>query len=196
MGAPLLEEVFKRSGLPTYTFVQPAEYNHLKVALRTPGRGLVIEGPSVIGKTTAVRKAAEEIGIGTEALLLSGRKSEDRELIAAIPSMDGVGVVLVDDFHRLDDDTKHSIADYLKRLADNEDPSTKLILIGINKAGDSLVHFAPDLNNRIDTIHFDVNDDTLVEQLIIQGENAINIKFDGRAKLVKDATGSFHIAQL
>ena len=40
MPKPLLEDVFKRSGLPTYTFVEPAEYNHLKIALRTPGRGV------------------------------------------------------------------------------------------------------------------------------------------------------------
>ena len=66
MAQPLLEDVFKRSGLPTYTFVEPAEYNHLKVALRTPGRGLVIEGPSGIGKTTAVRRAAADIGLGDQ----------------------------------------------------------------------------------------------------------------------------------
>jgi hypothetical protein len=48
MTAPMLEDVFKRSGLPTFTLVQPAEYEHLKVALRTPGRGVVVEGPSGI----------------------------------------------------------------------------------------------------------------------------------------------------
>jgi MoxR-like ATPase len=62
MPNPLLEDVFKRSGLPTYTFVEPAEYRHLKIALRTPGRGVVIEGPSGIGKTTAVRRAAADVG--------------------------------------------------------------------------------------------------------------------------------------
>lgn len=46
MPAPLIEDVFKLSGIPTYTFVRPLEYEKLLVALRTPGRGLVIEGPS------------------------------------------------------------------------------------------------------------------------------------------------------
>jgi hypothetical protein len=73
MSQPLLEDVFKRSGLPTYTFVEPAEYNHLRIALRTPGRGVVIEGPSGIGKTTAVRKAATDVGISDRAQMLSGR---------------------------------------------------------------------------------------------------------------------------
>ena len=46
-----LEDVFKTSGTPTYTFVRPVEYTKLIVALRTKGRGLVVEGPSGIGKT-------------------------------------------------------------------------------------------------------------------------------------------------
>jgi hypothetical protein len=144
MPKPLLEDVFKRSGLPTYTFVEPAEYNHLKIALRTPGRGVVVEGPSGIGKTTAVRRAASDVGVGDRAQMLSGRNREDQEIIADIPNMRNAGVVVIDDFHRLDDDTKHIIADYLKELADREGSGTKMVLIGINRAGDSLVHFAAD----------------------------------------------------
>jgi len=40
MPDPLLEDVFKLSGSPTYTFVRPLEYAKLLVALRTP-RGYV-----------------------------------------------------------------------------------------------------------------------------------------------------------
>src|SRR5688500_9128733 len=62
MPDPKLEEVFKTSGLPTFTFVQPVEYSQLLIAIRTAGRGVVIEGPSGIGKTTAVEKALDELG--------------------------------------------------------------------------------------------------------------------------------------
>lgn len=58
----LLEDVFKQSGFPEHTFVEPVEYTRLLVALRTPGRGVVLEGPSGVGKTTAVTKALKEIG--------------------------------------------------------------------------------------------------------------------------------------
>jgi hypothetical protein len=60
MSLPLLEEVFKRSGLPTHTFVEPAEYNHLKIALRTPGRGVVVEGPSGIGLIDGVTEGSDQ----------------------------------------------------------------------------------------------------------------------------------------
>ena len=46
MADPKLEDVFKLSGIPTHTFVQPVEYNKLLVALRTAGRGVIIEGPT------------------------------------------------------------------------------------------------------------------------------------------------------
>jgi hypothetical protein len=196
MPNPLLEDVFKRSGLPTYTFVEPAEYNHLKIALRTPGRGVVVEGPSGIGKTTAVRRAASDVGVGERAQMLSGRNREDQEIIADIPNMRDAGLVVIDDFHRLDDNTKHVIADYLKELADREGSGTKIVLIGINRAGDSLVHFAADLNNRIDTIHFEVNDTAKVRELISKGEQALNIQIGCANALADDAGGSFHIAQI
>jgi hypothetical protein len=146
MADPKLEEVFKTSGIPTFTFVKPAEYERVIVALRTPGRGLVVEGPSGIGKTTSVSKALQELALVDNTLMLSARKKEDRAFIAELPTMKQIGNVLIDDFHRLDDAVKQTVADYLKTLADEKTPDNKLIVVGINKAGDSLVHFAADLN--------------------------------------------------
>jgi hypothetical protein len=196
MPEPRLEEVFKTSGVPTYTFVEPVEYDRLIVGLRTPGRGLVIEGPSGIGKTTSVVKALERLGIAEGTLKLSARKAEDRALISELPAMQRIGTVLIDDFHRLPDDVKRAIADYLKTLADEETPDCKLVVVGINKAGDSLVRFAADLNNRIDTIRFETNPEERVEELVRKGEQALNIHINTRRELVADAHGSFHIAQM
>src|ERR1019366_3553483 len=114
MADPKLEDVFKLSGIPTYTFVQPVEYNKLLVAVRTPGRGIVIEGPSGIGKTTAVIKALDELGLQQKATRLSARKKEDREVIAGLPDKHDVGLVIVDDFHRLEGHIQEAIADHLK----------------------------------------------------------------------------------
>src|SRR5262249_19717744 len=48
-----VEEVFADGSLPAVTYVEPAEHGALLEALRRPDRGLVVEGPSAIGKTTA-----------------------------------------------------------------------------------------------------------------------------------------------
>ncbi len=87
-----LEEVFKMSGIPKRTFVRPMEYEKLLIALRTPGRGVVIEGPSGIGKITAVSKALRQLALDNNVLSLSARKSEDRELIASLPEFEDVGI--------------------------------------------------------------------------------------------------------
>ena len=83
MGLPLLEQVFKTSGVPTFTFVEPSEYTKLLVGLRTPGRGVAIEGPSGIGKTSAVETALKQLGvIGNSVTKLSARRLKDVEYIS------------------------------------------------------------------------------------------------------------------
>ncbi len=110
--------------------------------------------------------------------------------------MDSIGTVIIDDFHRLDGEVKQGVADRMKTLADEERPDSKLVVIGINKAGDSLVKFAADLNNRIDTIGLETNSEERIEELIIKGEAALNITFNTRRQIVEDSHGSFHIAQM
>jgi hypothetical protein len=192
---PQLEEVFKLSGIPTYTFVKPQEYERLLVALRTPGRGVVIEGPSGIGKTTAVTKALDEIPNGSGALKLSGRRRQDRELIAELPSIDRAGVVIIDDFHRLDETVRAGIADHLKFLADEEDSETKIVIVGINKAGESLINFAKDLSGRLDVIRFEANPVERLAQLVREGSQIMNIRLP-EGEIARSAYGSFHLTQL
>src|SRR5436190_4079811 len=110
MAEPLLEEVFKTSGVPTHTFVAPSEFPRLIVALRSAGRGVVIEGPSGIGKTTAVTRALEELNRHTGVLRLSARNAEDRGRIAELILQKGFGTAVIDDFHRLDRHTRESLA--------------------------------------------------------------------------------------
>ena len=196
MPDPKLEEVFKLSGIPGLTFVKPLEYDKLIVALRTPGRGLVIEGPSGIGKTTAVTAALSDLAMQGDVLNLSARKPDDRKLIAELPTIKAPGTVVIDDFHRLEDSTKQAIADYLKTLADEEREDTKLIIIGINRCGESLVAFARDLNNRIDTIKLEANPDTKVNELIRKGEEALGVAFSVRDEICSAANGSFYLAQM
>ncbi|MCC7380855.1 MAG: TIR domain-containing protein [Deltaproteobacteria bacterium] len=195
-----LQDVFKTNGVPTHTFVEPDEYNELLLALKSPGRGVVIEGPSGIGKTTAVEKAIASLGLGQGTgiaiTVLSARKQKDVEYIAALPSMGPVGVVVVDDFHKLQAPMRQQIADYMKTLADAEDEGTKLIVVGINKAGENLISFAHDLVNRIDVIRFESNPDHKVAELISKGESALNISLNVKDEIVAAANGGFLLAQL
>jgi hypothetical protein len=196
MSEPLLEAVFKTSGVPTFTFVEPSEYTTLLVGLRTPGRGVVIEGPSGIGKTTAVETALRRLRISDAVTKLSARRPKDVEYIEALPSLGDVGLVLVDDFHKLPDRTRSALADYMKTLADSESTTTKIVVIGINKAGENLISFAHDLVNRIDIIPFESNSNDRVKQVVELGADALNVEIDVGEEIASAAQGSFYLAQM
>ena len=115
MPPPYIEEVFKISGVPTYTFVEPHEFRHLKVAVRSPGRGVIVEGPSGIGNTTAVARAFAEVEFESRVQPLSARKPEDLDYIQLLPELMAFGVVVIDDFHVLPSGIQNSIADLIKR---------------------------------------------------------------------------------
>lgn len=193
---PYLEEVFRLSGIPTYTFVQPDRYDEIMVSVRTPGRCLVLEGPSGIGKTTTITKVLGDLDISGKVLSLTARKQSDLEYIVELPTLGDLGTVIVDDFHRLDDSIKARLSDFMKVLADTESASSKLILIGINKAGQQLVKFAHDLGLRVDVFKLETNSDEQIEKLIALGEEALDVKLPEPEAIAHRAQGSFQIAQL
>jgi hypothetical protein len=189
-----LGEVFVLSGVPKYTFVKPDEYTKLLASLATPGRGLVLEGPSGVGKTTGLVRALTELGY--RFTKLEARRPKDVELIRQLPEMGATEIVIVDDFHRLDADIKRLLADYMKLLAETDDAKCKLILVGINKANQALISFGRDLNDRIDVLKFETNPDESVAQLITLGEEKLNIVLTNKGEIVEESSGSFHIAQM
>jgi len=196
MPAVKLEEVFKLNGLPTHTFVEPIEYPQLLSNLRTPGRGLVIEGPSGIGKTTAVTTALRVLGLQENATKLSARRPADAEQIRNVAEHGVTGFVIVDDFHKLPVEIRQSLADQIKLLADTEAADSKLILIGINSAGRNLIEFAHDLVHRLDVIRFDSNPQRKVRELIQKGESALNCKLNLVEDVVGASEGSFYLTQM
>lgn len=193
---PRLDEVFKKSGLPTHTFVPPNEFNRVVISIQTPGRGVIIEGPSGIGKTSCVKKALEAIGLADSCLFLSARRPGDQEIIEALPAMKKLGVVVVDDFHRLPEHSKRVLSDFVKLLADEEDATSKIILIGINRAGQSLINYAPDLLHRVETIRVGRTNVERVRELITLGERALACDIAVADEIANEAEGSFAMAQI
>jgi len=193
---PELHEVFTISGIPKYTFVKPKEYPRLLMALKTPGRGIVVEGPSGIGKTTAITKAIEEVAVATKVLKLSARVREDVNIIKQLPEMQPLGTVVIDDFHKLPDNEKRLIADLMKVLADEGKADSKVIAIGINRAGEALIDFADDLTNRLETIPFEENPDALVAEVLRLGEETLKVAINIKDEIITAANGSFYLAQM
>lgn len=193
---PRLDEVFKKSGVPTHTFVPPSEYDRVLVTLRTPGRCMIVEGPSGIGKTSCVKKALDDSGLSSSCLFLSARKAGDVELIKDLHTMGRIGVVVVDDFHRLPSAAKQTLTDFVKVLADEEDESSKVVLIGINQAGQTLVEYAPDVLHRVEVVKVGRTNFERIQQMIALGERVLNCRLTIADEIAQEAEGSFAMAQV
>lgn len=203
-----LYEVFFKSGTPTITFVEPTDFEALKQSLAQPGRGVVIEGPSGVGKTTAVVKAIEYLTNLEKTIvqfrkrrpaqktrqLLSARDPDDRRLLQTLRQWHK-GTVIVDDFHRLDLSLRQDLVDYLKYLADTNSKSRKLVIVGIPRTGQTLVDASFDLSTRIDVFSFGHVEDELIFKMIEKGEQALNMFFERKTEIVFAANGSLNIAQ-
>jgi len=190
-------EIFVTSGYPSYTFVPPVVYPKLKNALRQRTGGIVVEGPSGIGKTVAVTRALQEIGPDQAATTLSARDPGARERIEAVAESQPPGTWIIEDFHHLPPSLKTALADSIKLLADQSDPGCKVVLVGINNAGQSLLHGASsDLLTRITIVQFERNPDESVDELINLGEQWLNIQIPDHDRVIAEARGSFLLAQL
>lgn len=191
-----LQEVFVTNGVPSHTFVEPLEFPRLRVNLRTPGRGLIVEGPSGIGKTTAVEKAISDENLTGKVTKLSARKKEDVEYISQLRDLGIKGVVIIDDFHKLNEGIQSEISDLIKVLADESDETLKVIVVGINDSGKKLIKIADDITNRVDIVPLENNPKEKILELLGKGEEALNIKFRISDEIAEECNGSFYLAQL
>ena len=193
-----LWHVFVRSGMPTITFVEPDDFYLLKLSLAQPGRGVVMEGPSGIGKTTALRRALVDLehspGVGA-ITLLSARNPDHVERLREVASWHR-GTVAIDDFHRLDAPLRTMLGDYLKYLADVERVDRRIVLVGIPGTGRRLIEVSHDLAGRLDVFSLDQVKDEIVLAMISKGEEALNVTLEHKDGIVRAASGSLSVAQL
>jgi hypothetical protein len=129
--------------------------------------------------------------------MLSARNTQDVEYIEMLPELRDFGTVVIDDFHRLEETAKRAISDLLKVAADQQDARRKLVVIGINEAGRSLIDSSShDVANRIEVVKFESEPASRIEALITAGEQALGANIAAKPLIVANSAGSFYIAQL
>lgn len=206
--APLtIHHIFRIDGPPDQTFVRPIQFDQIQRELGIFGRGLIVEGPSKVGKSTAVRVALQRQYPGLPLKEVDGKLlapddtdgqtlAEFESILAQLAAQSFSGHLVIDDFHYLDELHKKKLAKRMKGLADQARPNAKVTLIGINPIGDSLAQLVPDLSGRYSIIRMDRQPDEKLIELIIQGEQAARVRFQRRGEIINEADGSFYIAQL
>jgi hypothetical protein len=107
-------------------------------------------------------------------------------------------VLVIDDFHLLTQARRSEVGSALKRMSDRifeQESPAKVILIGIPTTGVSLLSEAYDLGPRLGTYVLNRASDAEINQLINEGEQALNLLFEDRAVLLSESGGNFWLAQ-
>lgn len=200
-----IDDIFRLNGPPTVTFVEPPRFSELKLALRNMGTGLILEGPSKVGKSTAIRTAMAELGVADsdqrwESSQVLPPLAEFQRMLDELRCATRNTWLFIDDFHYMEDEAyRRPLAACMKLLADQPTRFAKVTLIGINPLGSSLVQVMPDLAGRFRIQRLDVEKDwrgsAKIAEMISLGEHAANIRFRRRDEFVVAAGGSLFLAQ-
>jgi len=194
----LVEEVFRTEGVPEFTFVKPPNFNEILVDIRNEGKPTIIEGQSGTGKTTVAKKIIEQAFPHGEFGYLSARTSGDMPKIIAIAEGRLQGKWIIDDFHRLDTSIQKQIANLLKVAAEDFKPTIhpKLVLIGINKVGSSLIYLVHDIAKRCGIHRILPGDSEAIIKMIAIGEEKLNIAFNDKDVIFNETKGDYWLTQL
>lgn len=184
--------------MPAFTFVNPPNFNELLVDIRNPGKPVIIEGQSGTGKTTTARKIIEENIVGAPFEYLSARKAKDIPKILAISNGAEAGRYVIDDFHRLDNETQEKIANLIKVAAEDyeEGVHPKIVIIGINKVGSELIHLVHDIAKRCGIHKIKPAPIETTKELITKGEEKLNIKISDHDRIFQETGGDYWLTQL
>ncbi|WP_392664153.1 TIR domain-containing protein [Amaricoccus sp. B4] len=183
--------------MPEFTFVKPPNFTALLVDLRRKGKPVVVEGQSGTGKTTTVKKALAEIFPENAPRLLTPREPKDLPIIEAISEESGDETFVVDDFHRLNKETKERLANLAKVIAerDNRDGLPKLIIIGINNVGSDLIQLVPDIAKRMGIHRIAPGTPAVIGEMIKLGSIRLNIKIEEQEAIITDSRGDYWLTQ-
>ncbi len=193
-----VEEVFRTEGVPEFTFVRPPNFNDILVDIRTSGKPVVIEGQSGTGKTTTVRKIVAECLPDGGFEYLSARKANDIPKILRLAEGAQGGRYIIDDFHRLENDTQSKIANIIKVAAEEFEENTypKVVIIGINKVGSELIHLVHDIAKRCGIHRIKPATFETTSELISKGEERLGVKLADQEKIFAETRGDYWLTQL
>lgn len=192
----LVEEIFVTEGIPQFTFVKPPNYNEILLDIRRKGKPVIIEGQSGTGKTTTVKKIISQLSADITIHYFTARQAADVEAIVDLVRNKNAGYFIIDDFHRLSNDLQTELGNIAKTAAETSDENMpKLILVGINQVGSTLISLVPDIAKRCGIHRIVPGDEETTKKLIQTGEEKLNVKFTNAEKIFIESKGDYWLTQ-
>lgn len=192
-----LEDVFVTEGVPEFTFVRPPNFTALLVDIRRKGKPVIVEGQSGTGKTTAVKRAFSEIFPENTPRVLTPREPGDIPKIDSISEDSGDHIFIIDDFHRLANNTKERLANLAKLIAEreNREDLPKLVIVGINNVGSDLIQLVPDIAKRIGIHRISPGTPAEINEMMTLGGKQLNIEINDALQVYDDSRGDYWLTQ-
>ena len=192
----LLEEVFVTEGIPQYTFVKPPNYNEILLDIRRKGKPVIIEGQSGTGKTTTAKRIINQLSSDIEINYLTARQATDVEDIIGIAKNRPSGFYIIDDFHRLSSELQESLANIAKTAAETQDEALpKLVIIGINQVGASLISMVHDIAKRCGIHRIEPGNEKTITELINVGAEKLNVQIEAPNRIYDESKGDYWLTQ-
>lgn len=192
----LLEDIFVTEGVPQYTFVKPPNYNDILVDIRKKGKPVIIEGQSGTGKTTTAKRIIQQLNGAFNLIYLTARNFDDISTINDLIKSRSSGYYIIDDFHRLDTELQKALAEITKLSAETQDENLpKLIIIGINQVGSSLINLVSDISKRCGIHRIEPGSEEKITELIKIGAEKLNIKIEDIDKIYDESKGDYWLTQ-
>lgn len=193
-----ITEIFRTSGPPAITFVEPVQMNQIRAALTMMGKGLIVEGPSQIGKSTVIEAAFDELErdapSATATWVRLGEPSGLELLRDLLKPGQLSNHLVIDDAQLLDAPERDRVCALVRQLADNRAPKGKVTLIGAPGTSHKIltdIH----VKARFTTIPMTKQPDDRIQSLVSKGEAAANVRFEHAGEIVLQSRGSFRLAQ-
>lgn len=199
-----VSDVFNESEVPVLTFVEPSEFDDIVGSLVTSGKHVTLSGPSGCGKTTLAKKSLDDAGFGPgNTHWISGRDYTNESSIAELLSkefsckddneeilecLQAAGIVVLDDFHHLQERVRSEIGYKLKRWHEQE---IRFFIIGIASSSKKMLDIDSELGIRNDVYEMKRQDDVFCKKVIALGEKHLNIKIseESREEFVQASDG-------
>lgn len=192
----LLEEIFVTEGIPQYTFVKPPNYNEILLDIRRKGKPVIIEGQSGTGKTTTAKRIINQLSADIDIKYFTARQTNDLERIIEIVQQKERGHYIIDDFHRLSSELQEQLANIAKTAAETQDENLpKLIIIGINQVGASLINMVHDIAKRCGIHRIEPGNEEIITSLINTGAEKLNIQFENPSRIYEESKGDYWLTQ-